>query len=1211
MITRLKSLELHGYKTFAGKTGFDFLGSTTAIVGPNGSGKSNIADSIRWVLGEQSYSLLRGRKTEDMIFAGSEQRPRASMASASILFNNEDNWLPIDYSEVSITRRAYRDGQNEYLINGQRVRLKEISELLAQSGLAERTYTIIGQGLVDAALSLKPDERRRFFEEAAGIGLYRRRREESLNRLIDTRRNLERVMDIISEIEPRLKSLEKQAQRVIEYERIKSDLRLLLRDWYGFHWHRAQQYLSHGQEVYRLQTSKLSETRQRLSEIETILNEDREQIQNLRHSLNEWHNQSAEKHRQREQINRDLAVVDERRRALLDQQQNFQSDLARLEEGLKIQKEKYDTLLEERDRLNAEHTEAQSMGEKARKAMRERQLEREVIEKKLHEQRHKLITTETRQVQLKAHMEELESRRITQQESRLVQIQSVEQEKEKVTELKSNLEVFSQNHLSVQQELSKVEADYRDIKNQLIKKETEIKNSLDEQSRIKVEISRFRAQLDVLKQAEVSMLGLNQGARFVLQSVKEGHIKGNYKALSSEIDVPSELEVAIAALLGDYLDGVVFDHQTDPDIVLSLLGQGEKGRTILLPEGSINGSKTINNNEIKSALAGMEASSYIGRASEMVKTPNEIRPVIEMLLGNGIIVSDRVTARKLVEKLPSARIVTKQGEVFWGNGVIVAGRDGREGIISRRRQKKEIQFSFDDFQKKLEQIDEIIRKLNESKTQYSLKSQELEKAIGQIKQSINQAGQVKQRAELELEQARQRLDWRNDQLKELDEQAQIIEENGKSLKDDIDRIKKEIIELNDLVRDSNRQLRDLPLEELQSEEMHWNTRVAVAISALKAAEGRLEEFNSEIESNKKQLDGVEGRLIENSEAIKQSDEHKNDLHKHEHELNIVISDLRQQIEPTEKNLEALELEYSTHQVDQDAAQQAVAVADRNTTQSQLELLRYRDQLDSLRKKIEEDFGLVAFEYASDVAGPTPLPLEGMVEDLPFVEELPSEVEEAINRHRAQLRRLGAINPEAHNEYKEVNQRYEFLKDQVEDLTKADEDLRKVIAELDDLMRLEFHKTFDAVAAEFKQFFVRLFGGGAARLVLTNDENPTETGIDIEARLPGRREQGLSMLSGGERSLTAVALIFSLLKVSPTPFCVLDEVDAMLDESNVGRFCDLLKELCGKTQFIVVTHNRTTVQAADVIYGVTMGRDSASQVISLRLDEIDDEMMKES
>jgi chromosome segregation protein len=293
------------------------------------------------------------------------------------------------------------------------------------------------------------------------------------------------------------------------------------------------------------------------------------------------------------------------------------------------------------------------------------------------------------------------------------------------------------------------------------------------------------------------------------------------------------------------------------------------------------------------------------------------------------------------------------------------------------------------------------------------------------------------------------------------------------------------------------------------------------------------------------------------------------------------------------------------------AQQAVNVADRHTTQAHLELTRVREALESLRRRIEDDFGLVAFEISPEVANQTPLPLEGMVEQLPVLTELSAEIDENISRQRALLRRMGPINFEVETEYRIVKERYDFLTTQVGDLHKADADLREVISELDELMRREFRKTFDAVAAEFKVLFTRMFGGGSARLVLSDTENPTEAGIDIEARLPGRREQGLSLLSGGERSLTAVALIFSLLKVSPTPFCVMDEVDAMLDEANVGRFRDLLDELSQTTQFIVVTHNRNTVQVADAIYGITMGRDSASQQISLKLDDVSDEMLGRS
>ncbi|HMD81770.1 MAG TPA: AAA family ATPase, partial [Anaerolineales bacterium] len=317
MPLRLKSLELQGYKTFASKTTFEFASGITAIVGPNGSGKSNIADSLRWVLGEQSYTLLRGKKTEDMIFNGSEHRPRAGMASAHIVFDNSNGWLPVDFTEVGMTRRAFRDGHNEYLLNGQHVRLRDLNELLAASGLSERTYTILGQGLVDASLALKADERRRLFEEAAGVGLYRVRREEAIKRLENTTRNLERVLDIMSELEPRLRSLERQAKRAIEYSRAQANLKVILREWYGYHWHRAQQELTEARENVKAQEARVIQARDLHEKAQEEYNRFRERFTGTRSQLNAWHHQSAELHGQREAVSRELAVLEERRRSLL------------------------------------------------------------------------------------------------------------------------------------------------------------------------------------------------------------------------------------------------------------------------------------------------------------------------------------------------------------------------------------------------------------------------------------------------------------------------------------------------------------------------------------------------------------------------------------------------------------------------------------------------------------------------------------------------------------------------------------------------------------------------------------------------------------------------------------------------------------------------------------------------------------------------------
>ncbi len=382
MPLRLKSLELQGYKTFASKTTFEFAGGITAIVGPNGSGKSNIADSLRWVLGEQSYALLRGKKTEDMIFNGSEHRPCASMASAHILFDNTTNWLPVDFTEVGMTRRAYRDGHNEYLLNDQHVRLRDLNELLAASGLSERTYTILGQGLVDASLALKADERRRLFEEAAGVGLYRVRREDALKRLENTTRNLERVLDIMSELEPRLRSLERQAKRAIEYTRAQADLKVILREWYGYHWHHAQEELTDSREVVKAQDARVHEAREIHVQAQAEYNTFRERLTGLRTQLNAWHRQSAELHNQREEASRGLAVLEERQRSLLSAQSSVLADQNRTSDEEQIARERLVEAEQEVTRLQSEYEEAQKQFAVAQQALQDRQAERSSVEER-------------------------------------------------------------------------------------------------------------------------------------------------------------------------------------------------------------------------------------------------------------------------------------------------------------------------------------------------------------------------------------------------------------------------------------------------------------------------------------------------------------------------------------------------------------------------------------------------------------------------------------------------------------------------------------------------------------------------------------------------------------------------------------------------------------------------------------------------------------
>src|SRR5512145_427502 len=410
MPLRLKSLELQGYKTFATRTTFEFASGMTAIVGPHGSDKSNVADCLRWVVGQQSYTWLRVKNTEDMIFNGSEHRARAGMASAHIIFDNTTNWLPVDFTEVEMTRRAYRDGHNDYLLNDQHVRLRDLNELLAASGLSERTYTILGQGLVDASLALKADERRRLFEEAAGVGLYRVRREEALKRLENTMRNLERVLDIMSELEPRIRSLERQAKRAIEYTRAQADLKVILREWYGYHWHRAQQELTEAREIVKAQEVRVRESRGSHIKAQTEHNAFRERLTSLRGQLNAWHRQSAELHNQREEVSRQLAVLEERQRSLLSTQSSVLADRNHASDEEQIARERFVEAEQDAARLHSESEEAQKQYGEAQQALQTRQTERASVEEQLRTMRVEIERSSAQRAEWQARLDELKSR---------------------------------------------------------------------------------------------------------------------------------------------------------------------------------------------------------------------------------------------------------------------------------------------------------------------------------------------------------------------------------------------------------------------------------------------------------------------------------------------------------------------------------------------------------------------------------------------------------------------------------------------------------------------------------------------------------------------------------------------------------------------------------------------------------------------------------
>jgi chromosome segregation protein len=1186
-LARLKSLEMQGYKTFASKNLFLFAPTITAIVGPNGSGKSNITDAIRWVLGEQSFSLLRGKRTEDMIFSGSDARSRASMASATITFDNSDGWLPIEFTEVTVGRRAYRDGQNEYMLNGQRVRLRDVTELLSKCGLGQRTYTVIGQGLVDAALSLRADERRQLFEEAAGIGLYRSRREEALRRLETTQRNLERVQDILTELRPRLRSLKRQVERSRGYDQVRSDLQELLRVWYGFHWYRLLDTLRETSDQADKFGTEREMLRERQSGAEGEIRALRAKMEGLRSQLAEWRELVAEHTRERERVSREVAIAEERLRWLEDDRRRVLPELEELEAALGELKQSDQAASSDVAAAEADLSSLLASRQTLLDAGQVGTDQREQLRDELVETRQRLESMASGEGGLRARRDELEKRLAALSEKReplLAEVEQIGVDLEKAAaeqrEARGNLEAIDRQ-ISDQR---KVEEEARLTGIRIEDQEGELRGQLTLKSR---ECAALEGQLAGLDPDR----GEGSKSQRLWSAHAAGQLEGVLGQLAEQVKIESGYEAAVLAALGSAWRGVAFKRLNDllqaaDDQALSEAG----GRVVMLAM------------DLRDSIEPVEVPAGVdthGLASQHIQSTEAVRSLLDLLLGRSIVVRDRETAAGLAKNLPpGSDVVTLDGDCFAWDGRITIGAGGAERDLEQTRVNLEGQLA-----ERAAEVEALEANLQQAASEREQAAQAARNAHNRIRELEEEFGA-----------ARMSLDQALHELESLQGRSSAVHQV-------VEDIEREIRQANALLTELQEQDEDLVAERSRLEAAYRSNVIALETaegsSEMQLLESRLERAQNQLASAQTQLDAVRDRERFLDREIKTRRERFETQQAEQVDLQAAVESggkslaeveeriqlLQAEIEPAEQALREAQVRRLELETGDSELRLELQTAEREHARVQIELARKQEEMTSLRRRIEDDFGLVAFDEGDPSAPQEPLPLEGIVEHLPRVEELPVDIESQLKQQQLQLRRIGPVNPEARREYREVSERVEFLTAQVDDLRAAERQIREVIAELDVLMEREFRVTFEAVAIAFRETFTRLFGGGSARLTLTDPDDLTSSGIDIEARLPGRRTQSLAMLSGGERSLTASALIFALLKVSPTPFCVLDEVDAMLDEANVVRYTEMLHELSAHTQFILITHNRQTVQAAQVVYGVSMGADSASKVISLKLDEV--------
>ena len=1190
LATRLKSLELQGYKTFASKTPFVFAPTITAIVGPNGSGKSNIADAIRWVLGEQAYSLLRGKRTEDMIFSGSETRPRASMAAATITFDNSDGWLPIDFTEVTVSRRAYRDGQNEYILNGQRVRLRDVQELLATCGLAQRTYNIVGQGLVDAALSLKAEERRRLFEEAAGIGLYRTRREEALRRLDTTRRNLERVRDILSELRPRLRSLERQAKRAEAYTQVRTDLQNALQVYYGYHWYHLLEKVKSSREEIERRTLLRDKLQEKQAAAEGQLTTTRRRIDDLRSQLHSLSQQVTGLYGEREVRGKQLAVDQERLRWLGEQETLARSEVASLEGVRSGILGKLSEVREEGDTVRHELTQAETARQELLETGANDTNNREDLLNRARQTRkalEALVAEEaaglTKVAQLRERIEALETKRA---EFDLA-----------VNEAVADVTKAQGEEHSAQMLYEKAVRDRLDAENRESTLRGQLSQLVDTHNRHSSQLSNlnarragFQAQLELLGERTD---GIDRVVERLTNAIQDGRLRGSVGRLEENLEIPRQYRTAIVAALGDFSKGLAFRSFESMLGALEFLDGNEKGELVaFLPLSSL---RRVSNLEPPSDP------DCLGVASKLVRARDTYRSAVDLLLGRTLIVTDRAAAKRLLPEVPlDARLVTLKGDLYYPTGQVLIQRGVQEEASREARELVE---------RSLEKVIEAIK-------QAKLDEKQRVGEIGEIKAELDEVLRLLPTVRLSEQDGRLNLEQANLKVVTAEEHRTQVEQRKSEVEEEYSQLEVKLIEQEGRTKSitAKRSQLDSDLQQAISmvervepdvEMARLEARLEVARRAVDEVDGRITDLEERSGSLSDDLKSWTDRLDANQAEQARLRDEVSEGELAMRSIEEQLADLSGRMKPFEMELEASVASLSAIEEEEGQARESFQLSERERSHLQIELARREEELVSLRRRIEDDFGLVTFNDYPDTPDQEPLPFEGLVKKLTRVDEMPLELETQVNQLRAQLRRMGAVNPEAQREYNEVSERSEFLTTQMDDLRQAEKQMQQVIAELDLLMEREFIKTFDAVAEAFGTAFTRLFGGGSAHLVLTDPEDLTQTGIDIEARLPGRRSQGLAVLSGGERSLTACALIFALLQISPPPFCVLDEVDAMLDDANVVRYIQMLRELSEKTQFILITHNRLTVQAAEVVYGISMGADSVSRSISLKLDQVEE------
>ncbi len=1177
----LKKLELQGFKSFADKTVLDFMPGVTTVIGPNGSGKSNISDSIRWVLGEQSMKSLRGSKTEDVIFAGTQNRKSLGFAEASIIIDNTDGKLPIEFNEVTVTRRIYRNGESGYFINKTPCRLKDILELFMDTGIGKDGYSIIGQGKIDEILSNKSDERRHVFEEAAGIVKHRTRKAESEKKLEQTKLNLLRINDILSEIEVNLDPLKIQSEKAKKFLDLREELKSIE---VGLFIYNIEIYKSKIEEILKdedIFNTQIIREEERLSNIQTQKEELRKNIEDITNQIESIQNLSLESEKRKEQLNSEININKERIN-------NNNSNYDRLKLEIDESKDRIKELEEEKNQKQVKKDNLFSNKEKFSKELEEKETELANLTEKLsskeiqiEEKKQKVEKNTDEKYEISnvistliANMENSEKREnnikseIT---SYISELDSSRIHKEEIS--KSFYEIDSRRN-KIKNELEEIEEKRIEAENKLKDFQTKI-NNIETDRRIK------DSKLKFLEETEKEKEGYTKSIKAILKECEKNQSlnKGNHGVLANLISAPKEYEIAIEMSLGQAMQNIVTDTEEDAKKLVNYLRENKLGRASFLPISSVNGKKLDKFSNDK---------GVIGIASDLIKFDKKYEQIILNLLGRTLIVDNMDTAIAISKKDKySFKIVTLEGDIVNPSGMITGGSviQKTTNILGRSREIEELK-------KELKVLDSKIDKLKKEKEEYEENIEDTLSIVSSLEKEI-------QEIEIVYATEKQKVVSEEEAIKKVEDRISKLREEQNTIKEQKDISNKKQEELNNKIKEleeENSKLTDEINEYaiLNKDNQKYIDDLKFDITNLKIS---VSSFDESADSINEMLDRINLDIENTKTIINNKTEQRSTIVDENSELEEKIKKIELEIEKLKQNFSNSGKKVEELKNDRQIKNEKLDEIEENILEQMKKIEELKNQViksDVKKAKLESERDQIInkmweeYELTPGSATEYKKPTNAV------------EVQKQVNNLRNQIKDLGSINIDAIEEYKKLKERYDFMSEQRLDLEDTMTKLRKVIVELTEVMKEQFREKFRIINKNFSDVFKELFGGGKAELRLTDENDILESGIEIEVQPPGKKLQSMSLLSGGERAFTAIALLFAILKINPAPFCVLDEIEAALDDVNVYRFADYLKKFSSDTQFLVITHRKGTMEVADTVYGITMEENGISKLLSIDL-----------